>query len=224
MVQPSRTKEEKVAAWRHKANAKLRKRGKAVPTEMVDPNGDEVDRAKLECDPIKVKGQNFVVFSFLIDTEEYRKNDGKINPYKDMIIKFSGAFKTEEQANEHATRLRQKLIETHPNKNYYHMFFAPMCEWSCLPNADEIIVDPENPEKVKPLVDLQYQNKVMDKIMTTVKTDQEAVIAEQEERIAETKHLGKTGKATMDDMEKFNKEITCNIQQLLKEETPNVPQ
>lgn len=160
-----------------------------------DPEGDGDNRPNE--DPITVKGQNYVAFSFMVKKEELEKNRGLVDPFKDIAIKFSGAFKTYAQCVDWNKRLSKAYNEQHKLKQYHQLFNVGMYKWALLPNIDVVVEDDDDPEKVRPLVPLFYEQERLAQFMDSVKTQQEDDMAEQKRRIEETQLLAKEGKTTL---------------------------
>lgn len=168
----------------------VRKLQKQAQVKEVDPDDPSTFDQRPDEDPIKVKGQNYAVVSFVIDTEALRANNGLVDPYKHIMIKVSGAFKDDKQAGNYALKLFQAYNESHPLKAYHHFLVMPLRKFSLLPDMDRIVEDPEDPTKLKPLVPLSYEQEMLAKIMEGVKKDNAEEIAEKKKRIAAGKKLG----------------------------------
>ncbi len=196
----------------------LHKRGrqlarKAEEDVVIIPSNefDDGDNRPPE-DPIQVKGQNYVAFSFMVDKESFEKNGGLVDPYNDIVIKFSGAFKTLQQSAEWNRRLAKTYNERHENKLYHQLFNCGMYNWSLLPNVDVVVEDEDNPENVRPLVPLEYdqypemvrsmvpidhEKMRLSQIMKGVTRQQAEDKDESERRIEETQLLANEGKTTV---------------------------
>jgi len=186
-----------------------------------DDELDDGDRRPAE-DPLQVKGQKFVSFSFMVDKEAFEKNGGLVDPYKDIAIKFSGAFKTYAQCVEHNRRLARAYNDRDECKLYHQLFNVGMYKWSLLPNIDVVVEDEDNPEKVRTLVPLLYEQERIAEFMASMKNQQEEDKAENKRRIEETQLLAKKGKTTLAELKASEAADTSaiehsNVMDLLKE-------
>lgn len=156
----------------------------------VDPDDPSSFDSRPDDDPIKVKGQNYCVISFLVDTEAMRQNNGLVDPYKHIMIKASGAFKEPADAQKYALKLFNAYNESHPLKAYHHLLVMPLRKFSLLPDMDLLVEDPEDPTKIKPLVNFTYEQEQLAKIMRSVTKDNDVEISDKKRRIAEGKKMG----------------------------------
>jgi hypothetical protein len=168
----------------------IRKLQKQDQRKDIDPDDPETFDTRPDDDPIKVKGQNWCVFAFVIDMDAYRANNGLVDPYKHVLCKMSGSFKTPEQASQFALKLNQAYNSKHPLKAYHHLLVMPLRKFCVLPDMDRIVEDPDNPEKLRPLVPLLYEQEQLEKIMHSVKKENDAEIADKKKRIENGKMLG----------------------------------
>jgi hypothetical protein len=205
--------------WKKKAEERRQKRirAKGQPFNPLDEPTDEVPDTRPDEDPILVKGQHYSIISFLINSDEYKKNNGLVDPFKDIIFKVSGTFNNYEQAQAFGKKLAAAYNENHPDKLYHHLLFAPLRKWSLLPNCDMVVPDPDDPDKVKPLVDLKYEQEEIKNIMKAVRKEINEEKQEHADRIAQSKRLGEKGKATEAELEGEESVVKCNISNLLTE-------
>lgn len=166
-----------------------RRQAKVAPAVEQTPENGFDNRPN--DDPITVKGQNFCVFSFIVNPDAYQRNNGLIDPYKDIAIKVSGIFTKKEHADEHAAKLFHAYNAHHPLKAFCHHLTMGLYKFSTLPDMNRAVEDKADPTKVRPLVDIRYEQEQLKQIMNGVKRETQEEIARNEERIARGQQLAK---------------------------------
>lgn len=109
----------------------------------------------------QIVSQQFALFSYLLP-------DPKKNELERVMIKFRGAYRTQEECKHHAERL-SKLDE----HRYINIYNIECGKWGCLFNDEELA----NQE-----IDIEYSNELMSQMMAGYREQKDKVDKEYSER------------------------------------------